>query len=106
MILDKNLLMNSAFKVGDLPIFFRFLKDNGIYKLFFRETNKNKKDLSTLQSKYKGNVRQLLLDYRFKTNRIIDVALDWNSTDGGMNYWETFYWKYIDFINEARKNKK
>lgn len=94
-------------KNSDLHLFFRFLKEKGIYKTYFREVKRNDSNWSTLNALFKGDLSRCLVENAFSTAHLIDITLDWRKTELGFEHWENMNDEYITFLSAHKKcNKK
>ena len=101
------MMKNLDIKNSDLHLFFRFLKEKGVYKTYFREVKRNNADWSTLNSLFKGNLSMCLVEYAFSTAHLIDMTLDWRETELGFEKWENMSNEYKTFLSAHKKcNKK
>lgn len=97
-------MKNLDIKNSELQIFFRFLKENGVYKAYFKDVKRNHASWSTLNSTFKGNLKECLNHYKNSTTDLIDKTLDWENS----NYanWENLNAKYYDYYRKHPKLKK
>ena len=93
-------------KNSDLHLFFRFLKEKGVYKTYFREVRKNDSSWSTLNATYGGNLSKCLKAYAFSTTNLIDRTLDWRKTELGLDGWENLSDEYQTFLSAHKKCDK
>lgn len=101
------MMKNLDIKNSDLHLFFRFLKEKGVYKTYFREVKRNNANWSTLNSLFKGNLSRCLVEYAFSTAHLIDMTLDWRETELGFEKWENMSNEYKTFLSAHKKcNKK
>jgi hypothetical protein len=99
-------MKNLDAKNNDLHYFFRFLKEKGVYKTYFREVKKNNSSWSTLNATYKGNLSKCLKAYAFSTTSLIDRTLDWRKTELGLDGWENLSNEYQCFLDKHKKDEK
>lgn len=97
-------MKNLDAKNNDLHYFFRFLKEKGVYKAYFREVKKNDSSWSTLNAIYKGNLSKCLNAYAFSTTSLIDRTLDWGKTE--LDGWEILSDEYQRFLDKHKKDEK
>ena len=81
----------------EIKIFFRFLKDKGIFAEFFEEAKRNKNPFSTLNKHYGGDIKKLLENECSTT--YIDKSLRWDSTIRGENFWSLKSREYADYYH-------
>lgn len=100
------MMKNLDIKNNDLHYFFRFLKEKGVYKAYFRDVKKNNSSWSTLNLTYKGNLSKCLKAYAFSTTSLIDRTLDWRKTELGYEKWENINDEYQAFLSAHKKRNK
>ena len=93
-------------KNSDLHLFFRFLKEKGVYKTYFREVKRNNANWSTLNALFKGNLSRCLVEHAFSTAYLIDMTLDWRETELGFEKWENMNNEYKCFLKKHKKDEK
>ena len=99
-------MKNLDAKNNDLHYFFRFLKEKGVYKAYFRDVKKNDSSWSTLNATYKGNLSKCLKAYAFSTTSLIDRTLDWRKTELGLDGWEILSDEYQRFLDKHKNDEK
>ena len=96
---------NSLKGKGDLHIFFRFLKEKGVYKSYFEQVKRNNADWSSLNSLYNGNLKRMLFERRNSTVGLIDATLNWGNTQQGEGFWSNLNSEYISFFKSFKDGK-
>ena len=94
------MMKNLDIKNSELRIFFRFLKENGVYKAYFQDVKRNHASWSTLNATFKGNLKKCLDKYKNSTTCLIDKTLDWGNS--GYVNWENLSSKYYDYCAKAK----
>lgn len=98
------MMKNLDIKNSELHIFFRFLKENGLYKAYFQDVKRNHASWSTLNASFKGNLKECLNNYKNSTTGLIDKTLDWENSKYAN--WESLNAKYYDYYCKHPKVKK
>ena len=96
---------NSLKDKGELPIFFRYLKEKGVYKSYFEQVKRNHSDWSTLNSGYHGDLNTMLYDRRHNTVGLIDMTLNWRETQQGEDFWRKLDEEYSSFLTSYKNGK-
>ena len=96
---------NSLNDKGDLHIFFRFLKEKGVYKSYFEQVKRNHANWSTLNAEFHGDLKKMLRAKRHHTEGLIDTTLDWDATQQGENFWCKLDAEYVLFLRDFKDGK-
>ena len=95
---------NLEIKNSELRIFFRFLKENGVYKAYFQDVKRNHASWSTLNATFKGNLIKCLDKYKNSTTYLLDITLDWSNSKYAN--WEALSTKYHDYCSKYENVKR
>ena len=90
---------------ADINLFKRFLKESGIYGLFFHEVKRNNHPHSTINQRFNGDIRALMTYYKCEPYCIIDKSLNWNNTKHGAEYWSKMDKEFREFYFKTRNDK-
>lgn len=87
----------------NIRMFLRFLKEKGIYSLYFNEVKRNKYHLSTLNFRFNGDIYKLLTVYNSCPKQIINHSIIWNHTFHGYSFWNQMSKEFRDWYNENER---
>ena len=89
-------------RTNEIQIFFRFLKDKGVFSEFFREVRNNRHSSSTINKHYGGNIKAL-----FKSELLsptyIDKCLHWEDTERGTGFWSHLSTLYSNYYHSVKR---
>lgn len=82
--------------------FKRFLKEKGIYALYFREVKNNKHHSSTINCLFNGDIKAFLKHYDKDPGAIIDKSLYWTETANGHEFWGEIEYEFYGYLRNGK----